>query len=97
MVADVTVENFRPGAMKRLGLSPGALISANPDLIVCSIPGFAGDDAPAGVYAHEGVLGAAAGLYASRDGDPSEPPIFTTLLLASSFAALIAPTALWPR
>ncbi len=38
--ADVLVENFRPGVMDRLGLSPAALQADNPRLIVASISGF---------------------------------------------------------
>src|SRR5262249_20677831 len=63
---------------------------SNPELIYCSIPGFASNDARSNVYAHEGVVGAAAGLYGSRDGGPDEQPIYNTLPLASCFAAMIA-------
>jgi crotonobetainyl-CoA:carnitine CoA-transferase CaiB-like acyl-CoA transferase len=38
--ADILVENFRPGAMDRLGLSYAALAEANPRLIYCSCKGF---------------------------------------------------------
>ena len=38
--ADVLVENFRPGALDRLGLGYDALASANPRLIYCSEKGF---------------------------------------------------------
>jgi crotonobetainyl-CoA:carnitine CoA-transferase CaiB-like acyl-CoA transferase len=88
--ADVLVENFRPGVMQRLHLGAAEMGTGNPGLIYCSIPGFASDDPRAAMYAREGVVGAAAGLYASRDGDPREPPIYNTLPLASCFAALIA-------
>ena len=88
--ADVVIENFRPAVMQRLGLGAETLTAANPRLIYCSIPGFASDDPRARLYAHEGVVGAAAGLYASRDGRPDEPPIYNTLPLASCFAAMIA-------
>jgi crotonobetainyl-CoA:carnitine CoA-transferase CaiB-like acyl-CoA transferase len=38
--ADVLVENFRPGALQRLGLGPEALSAENPRLIYCSAKGF---------------------------------------------------------
>ena len=38
--ADVLVENFRPGALEKLGLSYEALRTENPRLIYCSCKGF---------------------------------------------------------
>src|SRR5262249_11152131 len=40
--ADVLVENFRSGALDRLGLGYAALRETNPGLIYCSITGFGG-------------------------------------------------------
>jgi formyl-CoA transferase len=39
-VADVVVDNFRPGTLDKWGLSYAALCAANPRLIQCSITGF---------------------------------------------------------
>jgi len=38
--ADIMVENFRPGALDRMGLSYEAMADANPRLIYCSEKGF---------------------------------------------------------
>ncbi|RMH60599.1 MAG: CoA transferase [Calditrichaeota bacterium] len=43
--ADVVVENFRPGVMKRLGVGYDTLKTINPKLIYCAISGF-GQDGP---------------------------------------------------
>jgi len=43
--ADVLVEGFRPGVMKRLGADYEALAKANPRLVYCSLSGF-GQDGP---------------------------------------------------
>jgi formyl-CoA transferase len=39
-VCDVLVENFRPGAMERLGMGYEAVRARRPDMIYCSISGF---------------------------------------------------------
>src|SRR5262245_66400577 len=39
-VSDVLVENFRPGAMDRLGFGFAAVHARRPSLVYCSISGF---------------------------------------------------------
>lgn len=86
--ADVVVENFRPGVMDRLGLGAAAMTAANPQLVYCSLPGFAGDDKRAGVRAWEGVVAAATSTY--NTNPQTGKPIYTALPFSSSYAALVA-------
>jgi len=86
--ADVLIENFRPGVMDRLGLGPHSMRALNARLIYCSMPGFAESDPRSDVRAWEGVVAAAVGLY----GVLSTPldPKYTTIPLASTYAAVLA-------
>ena len=95
--ADVVVENFRPGVMDRLGLGPETMLSGNPRLLYCSLPGFGADDPRAGLPGWEGVVSAAAGLYLYPGctpmdyiGDRSGEPIYSAIPAASAYAAMVA-------
>jgi crotonobetainyl-CoA:carnitine CoA-transferase CaiB-like acyl-CoA transferase len=83
--ADVVIENFRPGVMERFGLGALEATERDPRLIYCALPGFASDDPRAAVPAWEGVIGAAAGVYAQ----PADVR-FTPLPISSTFAAIAA-------
>jgi crotonobetainyl-CoA:carnitine CoA-transferase CaiB-like acyl-CoA transferase len=87
--ADVVIENFRPGVMKRLGLGPETLTAADPRLIYCSLPGFAADDPRAAVPAWEGVVAAATGTYRPAPGGPPDRPLYTAIPISSHFAAFL--------
>ena len=91
--ADVLVENFRPGAMARLGLGPAQAQALNPRLLYCSLPGFAANDPRAGAAAWEGVVGAAANAYLPPWSGTSPDPVYTALPLPSAYAAFLAATA----
>ncbi len=51
--ADVVIENFRPGVMRRFGLDYASVKARRPDLVYCSISGFGqtGPDAQRAAYA----------------------------------------------
>lgn len=70
--ADVVLENFRPGTMKRLGFGYEALREANPGLIYCSISGFAEDGPYADRPAYDAVGQGLSGLM-SLFVDPKDP------------------------
>lgn len=99
--ADVMVENFRPGAMARLGLGQAAMRALNPRLIYVSITGFGqtGPDAQGRVY--DAVIQAASGVAASHpDAHTGEPTLLATLVcdkLAALTAAQAISAALFAR
>jgi len=59
--ADVLLENFRPGVMKRLKLDYAALRDLNPKLIYCSISGYGQTGPSAELPAYAPVIHAASG------------------------------------
>ncbi|GAB5470130.1 MAG: CoA transferase [Rhodospirillales bacterium] len=89
--SDVTIENFRPGVMERLGLAAAALQRANPRLVCLSLPGFASRDAAlADLPAWEGVIAASTGQFTDMGLNRrlmGIDPSFTPLALASAYGA----------
>ena len=59
--ADILVENFRPGVMRRLRLDYDSLRSVNPKLIYCSISGYGQTGPSAELPAYAPVIHAASG------------------------------------
>jgi CoA:oxalate CoA-transferase len=59
--ADILVENFRPGVMRRLQLDYGSLHKLNPKLIYCSISGYGQTGPSAELPAYAPVIHAASG------------------------------------
>ena len=59
--ADILVENFRPGVMRRLKLDHGTLRELNPNLIYCSISGYGQTGPSAELPAYAPVIHAASG------------------------------------
>jgi crotonobetainyl-CoA:carnitine CoA-transferase CaiB-like acyl-CoA transferase len=72
--ADVTVENFVPGVMDRLGLGYGAISKMNPGIIYCSISGYG----QAGPYCKrpgfDPTAQAVSGIMLVL-GEPDRPPV----------------------
>jgi crotonobetainyl-CoA:carnitine CoA-transferase CaiB-like acyl-CoA transferase len=72
--ADVVIDNFRPGVMKRLGVDHDALTRRNPDIITVSVTGF-GETGPArDKSAFDLVVQAYSGhvdITGPADGDPA--------------------------
>ena len=93
--ADVLIQNFRPGAMERLGLGYDDVSARNKRLIYVSISGY-GPDGPSShrrVYDH--VIQAASGLASVQVDANGDPTLFRTLLCdkVTSYTAAQAITA----
>ena len=78
--ADVVVEGFRPGVMKRLGLDYETLKEINPRLIYCAVSGFGQDGPYKMVAGHDlnymGIIGALP-LFGMAGGPPMVPGLLT--------------------
>jgi crotonobetainyl-CoA:carnitine CoA-transferase CaiB-like acyl-CoA transferase len=74
--ADVLVEGFRPGVMKRLHADYDTLKGMNPRLIYCSVSGYGSDGPYAQIPGHDpcylGIAGALS-MIGLRDGKPCNP------------------------
>ncbi|ACB68563.1 L-carnitine dehydratase/bile acid-inducible protein F [Burkholderia ambifaria MC40-6] len=87
--ADVVVDNFRPGAMKRLGLDHETLRSINPRLICCSISGFGSQGPDAQRPGYDLIVQGEAGVM-DITGDPSGQPTKVGTSIADMIAGLFA-------
>lgn len=98
--ADVVVENFRPGALDRLGLSIDDLMVTHPGLVVLSITGF-GEGGPDGRRpGFDQIVQGEAGLMSitgTQDGPPLRHGISITDILSGMFGAYGVAAALVER
>ncbi len=88
---DVVAENFKAGAMERLGLGYEALAKLAPGLVYASISGFGHEGSPYADWpAYAPVAEAMAGLYepSRRPGEP--PPVVVAGALGDISSALFA-------
>lgn len=88
--ADVVVDNFRPGALARLGLDTRAMLRENPALIWCTITGFGDADERPG---YDVVVQAESG-WMSITGDPAGAPMKIGVALADVIAGKDAAIAI---
>ncbi len=91
-VADVLIEQFRPGVMERLGLGYDRLRQINRRLIYCSITGYGQDGSRRDKAGHDlnymaetGLLG----LTRGPDGAPGLPPVLAGDIGGGAFPAMI--------
>jgi crotonobetainyl-CoA:carnitine CoA-transferase CaiB-like acyl-CoA transferase len=99
-VADVVIENFRPGVMERWSLGPDELLQANPSLVMLRVTGFGQFGPYAGRRAF-GTLAEAMSGFAHQcgleDGPPTLPPFGLADGVAGISGALAVMLALYSR
>jgi crotonobetainyl-CoA:carnitine CoA-transferase CaiB-like acyl-CoA transferase len=98
--ADAVVDNFRPGVMERLRLTPDHLRAVKPDIVTCSLSAFGGDGPYRDLPAFDLVLQAMGGGM-SITGEPGGAPARSGIpigdLAGGVFAALAVCAALLRR
>ncbi|MEZ5823905.1 MAG: CoA transferase [Geminicoccaceae bacterium] len=91
--ADVVVENFRPGVMRRLGLGADHLRTIRPSLVYCAISGFGQDGPLAGNPAYDQIIQGMAGVM-SVTGDASSAPLRVGYPVADTMGGITAAFAI---
>ena len=101
--ADIVVENFSPGVMKRLGLDYESLAATNPRLIYASISGFGQTGPRASAPAYAPVIHAASGYevaynqYQKGSARPANNGIFIADVMGAAYAFGALQMALYER
>lgn len=101
--ADVLVENYRPGVMKRLGLDYPTLHAVNPRLVYCSMSGYGQTGPGAEKPAYAPVVHAASGYdlahlsYQPGRTRPDYCGVFHADVVSGSYAFGAISTALYQR
>ena len=72
-IADVLIENFRPGTLARLGLTDQALMALNARLVVLAISGFGHDGPEGGRAGYDQIAQGEAGLMSVTGSNPDDP------------------------
>ena len=85
---DVVIENFKPGAMERLGFGYEAISEANPRIVYCSLSGYG----PTGPYqkrpGQDLLIQATSGL-AMQNGRKGDPPTLVGTTVVDQHAAVL--------
>ena len=86
--ADVVIENFRPGAMAKLGFAPERLLEDYPTLVYASTTGF-GPDGPYALRPGQDLLLQAMSGLAAVTGQADGPPVAVGSVVIDQHAAAL--------
>jgi crotonobetainyl-CoA:carnitine CoA-transferase CaiB-like acyl-CoA transferase len=85
--ADVLVENYRPGTLEAMGLSPARLHEINPRLVITRLSGFGQTGPFADRALFDAIAQAMSGLM-SLTGEPAGEPVLSGTYIADFVSAL---------
>ncbi|MBZ9723410.1 CoA transferase [Mesorhizobium sp. CO1-1-11] len=91
--ADVLIENFKLGGLKKYGLDHGSLKEINPRLVYCSITGFGQDGPYAPRAGYDFIIQAMAGMM-SITGEPGREPQKAGVAISDIFTGLYSVIAI---
>lgn len=91
--ADVFIENYRPGALDKLGLGYAELSVRNPKLVYCSISAY-GHTGPDAHRAGFGLIAEAKSGIMQMVGTPGEPPPLLRISLGDMYTGIHAVAAI---
>ena len=92
--ADVLVHGYRPHALDRFGLSPGALAERHPGLVVVSLSAWGGTGPWGGRRGFDSIVQAASGIAVAESADGDRPGAMPCQLLDHGTGYLCAAAAL---
>ncbi|MEY8097490.1 CaiB/BaiF CoA transferase family protein [Falsihalocynthiibacter sp. S25ZX9] len=91
--ADIVIENFKVGGLKKYGLDYASLAEINPRLVYCSITGFGQTGPYSGRAGYDYIIQGMSGLM-SVTGDPEHHPQKTGVAIIDVFTGVYASTAI---
>jgi len=89
--ADIVIENYRPAAMKKLGLDPNDLLARHPRLVVVTISGYARSSSRSADGSFDLIAQAESGIMSitgEQEGAPVRAGVAISDLAAGLWAAL---------
>ncbi len=87
--ADVFIQNFRPGAVDRMGIGPDRMRESNPRLVYVSVSGFGATGPYADQMVYDFVIQGLTGL-AAHEGAGGDPVLAKNLVIDKATALTVA-------
>jgi crotonobetainyl-CoA:carnitine CoA-transferase CaiB-like acyl-CoA transferase len=92
--ADVLVQNFRPGAVDRMGVGPDTMLEINPELIYVSISGFGADGPYRDWRVYDPIIQSISGVVSIQQSPEIPIPDLVRTIVCDKTTALTAANAI---